>query len=100
MATVIYSISHEEMWNRCCRAAGFLFENPETAVRLQAGVFRASGWSPKKVMERVLHHLTLEEHSRASWILEVQEDYQVPEWRVWITRRPGGDYILEARRVF
>jgi hypothetical protein len=95
MATVIYTISDAEMVHRCWGAAATLWRNPEATIRIQPGVFRASGWSPERVIKQVLRGLA-SEFSHA----ENSDAYEEPSWRCWVTRRPGGDYILKARRVF
>ena len=85
--TTVCTISNEEMVARCACAAGALYHGAE-AVVLQPGVFRASGWSPAKVISEVLGELRLTEH------LEPQEARRT--WKVWITRRSDGKYVLQA----
>ena len=78
---VVYTVSSEEMVQRSYQAALMLLEGKR--VVLLPGVFRASGWSPKDVLEHVLYHLR-------DW-------YPEETWCAYLTRRPDGAFVLQGR---
>ena len=96
MATVITTISEQELDYRIDQAAFALFEGKR--VKLQAGVFRASGMTPKELMDQLLRALYCEE---IEWI---QSEYGVEcehikprQWRVMITRKPKDhSFVVQA----
>jgi hypothetical protein len=96
MATVITTISEQELDYRIDQAAFALFEGKR--VKLQAGLFRASGLTPKQLMNQLLNSLRCQE---LEWI---QSEYGVEcehikprQWRVMITRKPEDyTFIIQA----
>jgi hypothetical protein len=99
MATVITTIDERELDYRIDQAAFALFEGKR--VRLQAGLFRASGLTPKQLMHQLLNGLRCQE---LEWL---QSEYGVTcgwikprEWRVMITRKPEDlSFVVQATCV-
>ena len=79
--TQVYTVTDSDMAVRCHYAAGTLLEGKK--VVLPPGIFRASGWSPKDVLELVLFHLR-------QW-------YPEETWVACISRRPDGAFVLQGR---
>ena len=79
--TQVYTVSNEQMVQRCHYAAGTLLEGKK--VVLLPGIFRASGWEPKHVLEHVLYHLR-------DW-------YPEETWVATLVRRPDGAFVLQGR---
>ena len=79
--TQVYTVSNEQMVQRCIVAAAALSDGQR--VVLPPGIFRASGWSPKDVLEHVLFHLR-------DW-------YPEETWVATLVRRPDGAFVLQGR---
>ena len=77
----VYTVSDADMAVRCQHAAGTLLEGKR--VILAPGIFRASGWKPKDVLEHVLFHLR-------DW-------YPEETWVATLVRRPDGAFVLQGR---
>lgn len=94
MSTVIPTIDEQALEYRIDQAAFALFDGKR--VRLQAGLFRASGLTPKQLIGRLLDNLRCQE---LEWI---QCEYGVAcehikprEWRVFITRK-SDRFVVQA----
>lgn len=96
--SVIPTIDEQALAYRIDRAAFALFDGKR--VRLQPGLFRASGLTPKELIERLLDNLRCQE---LEWI---QCEYGVAcehikprQWRVMITRKPDLSFVVQATAV-
>jgi hypothetical protein len=100
MATVITTISAYELDYRCeCAVAALALGKK---VRLAPGFFRASGRSPKELMDKLLSYLYIYE-------LEIAQEemysnsydtgsVNIRQWRVFITRKPEDlSFVIEAK---
>ena len=95
MTSVITTVNEEELEYRIEQASFALFDGKR--VSLKAGLFRASGITPKYLMGELLKYLHCQE---LEWI---QSEYGVEcehikprQWRVMITRKPDYTFVIKA----
>jgi len=96
MASVIATISEQELDYRIDQAAFALFEGKR--VKLRAGLFRASGITPKQLMDQLLQALYCQELEMIQSEYGVACEYIEPrQWRVMITRKPEDySFVVQA----
>jgi hypothetical protein len=101
MATVISTISAEELNYRCENAAAALANGK--VVTLAPGFFRAAGISPKQLMETLLRFLYIHELEVAqaemysdSYDTSSEGCVNIRQWRVMITRKPELSFVVQA----
>jgi hypothetical protein len=89
------TISERELDYRIEEASYALFAGKK--VNMKAGVFRASGTTPKHLMQTLLNHLRCHELEMIQSEYGVKCDYIKPrEWRVMITRKPDHTFVIQA----
>jgi hypothetical protein len=90
------TISELELDYRIEQASFALFEGKK--VSMKAGLFRASGTTPKYLMQMLLNYLRCQELEMIQSEYGVECDYIKPrEWRVMITRKPGDyTFVIQA----
>ena len=90
------TISELELDYRIEQASFALFEGKK--VSMKAGVFRASGTTPKYFMQTLLNYLRCQELEMIQSEYGVECDHIKPrEWRVMITRKPGDyTFVIQA----
>jgi hypothetical protein len=90
------TISELELDYRIEQASFALFEGKK--VSMKAGVFRASGTTPKYFMQTLLNYLRCQELEMIQSEYGVECDYIKPrEWRVMITRKPSDyTFVIQA----
>lgn len=94
MSTVIPTIDEQALEYRIDQAAFALFDGKR--VRLQAGLFRASGLTPKQLIGRLLDNLRCQELEWIQCEYGVACEYVKPrEWRVFITRK-SDRFVVQA----
>jgi hypothetical protein len=104
MTTVITTISAYELDYRCECAVAALADGKK--VRLAPGFFRASGCSPKELMDKLLSYLYIhelelaqEEMYASSYDTSYEGSVNIHQWRVFITRKPEDlSFVIEAKR--
>jgi hypothetical protein len=91
------TISELELDYRIEQASFALFEGKK--VSMKAGLFRASGTTPKYLMQTLLNHLHCQELETIQSEYGVECDYIKPrQWRVFITRKPEDlSFVIEAK---
>ncbi len=100
MATVIATISAEELDYRCECAAAALADGK--VVTLAPGFFRAAGISPKELMETLLRFLYIHELEVAQAEMFMDsfdrgDCVEIRQWRVFITRKPEDlSFVVKA----
>lgn len=103
MPTVIATISAYELDYRCECAAAALAAGKK--VRLAPGFFRASGRSPKELMDKLLsylyiHELELAQAEQFMDSFDRGDCVEIHQWRVFITRKPEDlSFVIEATCV-
>lgn len=95
-STMTATISELELDYRIEQASFALFEGKK--VSMKAGVFRASGTTPKYFMQTLLNYLRCQELEMIQSEYGVECDYIKPrEWRVMITRKPSDyTFVIQA----
>ena len=90
------TISELELDYRIEQASFALFEGKK--VSMKAGLFRASGTTPKYLMQMLLNHLRCQELEMIQSEYGVECEYIKPrEWRVMITRKPSDyTFVIQA----
>ena len=103
MTTVVTTISVEEVDYRCECAVAALVNGKK--VRLAPGFFRASGISPKELMEKLLDYLYMYELelAQAELFMEAYDRgdcIDIRQWRVFITRKPEDlSFVIQAKCI-
>jgi hypothetical protein len=104
MTTVVATISDYELDYRCECAVAALANGKK--VSLAPGFFRASGISPKELMEKLLSYLYMYELevAQAEMFMEAydrgEDAIEIRQWRVFITRKPEDlSFVIEAKCI-
>ena len=101
MTTVVTTISAYELDYRCECAAAALAAGKK--VKLAPGFFRASGRSPKELMDKLLSYLYIHELelAQAEMFMEAYDrGVEIHQWRVFITRKPEDlSFVIQATCV-
>ena len=104
MTTVVATISDYELDYRCEDAIAALANGKK--VSLAPGFFRASGISPKELMEKLLSYLYMYELevAQAEMFMEAydrgEDAIEIRQWRVFITRKPEDlSFVIEAKCI-
>lgn len=96
MATVVNTISEEELDFRVEQASFALYDGKR--VSLAPGFFRASGITPKQLMNMLLSHLHCQELEWIQYEYGIECSTVMPrQWRVYIDRKPENlSFVVRA----